>query len=88
MPSLPCGKNYLKEILWLGIHIQVQIAPPILEFVRPLSDENSRLVSQGGLFTRGPIGVDIEQWMQKSYPEDHRYFRLFRAGWGRAVASI
>ena len=52
--------------------------PPILEFVRPLSDENSRLVSQGGLFTRGPVGVNIEQWMRNYYPEDHRYFRLFK----------
>ena len=49
--------------------------PPILEIVHPLSDENSRLVSQGGLFTRGPIGVDIEQWMQNYYPAD-KYMRL------------
>lgn len=52
--------------------------PPILEIVRPLSDENSRLVNQGGLFTRGPIGVDIEQWMQNYYPADHKYMRLIK----------
>lgn len=50
--------------------------PPRLEVVRPLSDENSRLVSQGGLFTRGSVGVDIKQWMRNYYPDDHRYIRL------------
>jgi len=50
---------------------------PILEVVRPFSNENSRLVSQGGLFTRSPVSVDIEQWMRKYYPDD-RYLRLLK----------
>jgi hypothetical protein len=33
-----------------------------LRFIRPLSDENSRLISQSGLFVRVPMGIDIEQW--------------------------
>lgn len=37
---------------------------PIIEFVRPFSDENSRLVSQAGLFTRAPDCVDIETWVR------------------------
>src|SRR5271166_3938008 len=36
---------------------------PIVEFIDPMSDENQRLVSQGGLFTRSPIGTPIEQWV-------------------------
>ena len=35
------------------------IRPPV-EFIRPLSDENARLVSQGGLFTRSPDGENLE----------------------------
>ena len=37
--------------------------PPILELIDPMSDENPRLVSQGGIFTRAPIGRSIEQWV-------------------------
>lgn len=37
--------------------------PPILEMVRPLQENNARLVSQNGLFTRAPIGVGIKQWI-------------------------
>ena len=42
---------------------------PTLEFVRPLSDENPRLVSQGGLFTRAPDGMTIEEWVEKNMSE-------------------
>jgi FRG domain len=34
---------------------------PTVEFVEPLTDENPRLVSQGGCFTRAPIGTPIER---------------------------
>ncbi|MBL0510830.1 FRG domain-containing protein [Aeromonas caviae] len=37
---------------------------PTVKIVRPLSDENSRLVSQRGLFTRGPNNVDLESWIR------------------------
>lgn len=38
-----------------------------IEFVDPFSDENPRLVSQGALFTRGPIGVPIERWITNAF---------------------
>jgi hypothetical protein len=40
---------------------------PQVEFVRPLSDENHRLVNQGGLFTRAPDGQTLEAWVAKNF---------------------
>jgi hypothetical protein len=39
---------------------------PTVKVIRPLSDENSRLVSQRGLFTRGPNNLDLESWVKKN----------------------
>jgi hypothetical protein len=47
--------------------------PPIVEFVEPLSDENDRLVNQGGLFTRAPDGMTLEQWSQLNYRKTVRW---------------
>jgi hypothetical protein len=41
--------------------------PLVIEFVDPMSDENQRLVSQSGLFTRAPIGTPIEQWVASAF---------------------
>lgn len=40
---------------------------PIVELVRPLSDDNPRLVNQNGLFTRAPDGVDLMSWIQNNH---------------------
>ncbi len=40
---------------------------PLLEFIDPMMNENQRLVSQGGLFTRTPIGIPVEQWVQSAF---------------------
>jgi hypothetical protein len=37
--------------------------PSVIELIDPMSDENQRLVSQGALFTRAPIGTPIEWWV-------------------------
>jgi hypothetical protein len=34
-----------------------------IEFVEPMSDENQRLVSQSGLFTKAPIAFPVERWV-------------------------
>jgi hypothetical protein len=43
--------------------------PDIVEFITPDTDENARLVSQGGLFTRGTTRVDIEKWVRAHFQE-------------------
>lgn len=43
---------------------------PTVKIVRPLSDENKRLVSQRGLFTRGPNNIDLETWVRTHSTED------------------
>jgi hypothetical protein len=50
---------------------------PIIEFVQPLTDENARLVNQGGLFTRAPDGIDIGTWIGQQYQND-KYIRLLK----------
>ncbi len=51
---------------------------PIVEFFSPQSDENGRLVNQGGLFTRGPIDIDLEDWVAKHFPETHKTMLLVK----------
>jgi len=46
-------------------------SPQICEFIRPLTDDNPRLVNQGGLFSRSPIGVDMESWMKEKYEKSY-----------------
>ena len=55
-----------------------QERPPIIEFVQPLTDENARLVSQGGLFTRAPDGVAIENWVEKHSVSEPRTMQLLK----------
>jgi hypothetical protein len=46
---------------------------PQMEFIKPFSDENQRLVNQGGLFTRAPDDSDIETWVKKNFKSNTRY---------------
>ena len=38
-----------------------------LELVRPLQDENDRLVSQSGLFTKVGLGISIDDWIKSGF---------------------
>jgi hypothetical protein len=41
--------------------------PKVVYEVRPLSDDNPRLVNQGGLFLRAPDNTDLETWVRKKF---------------------
>jgi FRG domain len=41
--------------------------PRVLEIIDPMYDENARLVSQGGLFTRAPIALSVQQWVADEF---------------------
>jgi len=52
--------------------------PQVTELFRPLSDENSRLVSQGGLFSRTPDGIDLETWVRQNFKGETREYQLIK----------
>jgi hypothetical protein len=57
-----------RALLEMDIHVRDEI-----EFVRPMSDENQRLVNQGGLFTRSPDGLDLESWVKQNFIGEKDY---------------
>ena len=50
----------------------------LFDLVRPLSDENSRLVNQRGLFTRGPNNIDLEKWIKTYYDDNDNSWDLIK----------
>jgi len=52
--------------------------PSIVELVEPHSDENARLVNQGGLFTRGPDGVTLDDWVRQHFTGVSDYVRILK----------
>lgn len=41
--------------------------PPVLEYIRPFQDDNSRLVNQCAMFTRVPLGTTVCDWVAANY---------------------
>ena len=58
--------------------LKIQGKNPTIEFIKPLSDENSRLVNQSGLFTRIAMGEDIKEWIQNNYLGDNKRCILYQ----------
>lgn len=49
-----------------------------VDFVRPMSDENPRLISQGGVFSRGPDEGDLETWIRSAFKGERRTYLLMK----------
>jgi hypothetical protein len=57
-----------------------QLHNPIdgIEIVRPMLDDNARLVNQSGLFTRAPDGADIESWVKTKFANEIKNMIYFK----------
>lgn len=47
-----------------------------IEFIKPLQDENDRLVSQSGLFTRVALGLTVEECVKSIFPGVNKAYLL------------
>jgi len=69
-------KKRIAEGATVGILRRVMLDLPIrpeVKFIRPMSDENQRLVTQGGLFSRAPNDTSIETWVKKNCAGEKKY---------------
>lgn len=57
---------------------QVPILPESIKIVRPVSDENFRLVSQRGLFVRVPDSIKLEEWIVKHFKGESKKCKLIK----------
>ncbi len=57
----------------------IKYAPPkVIEIVRPISNNNPRLISQRGLFTLIPKGYSIESWIEEHFKNDNENIILLK----------
>lgn len=50
----------------------------MIKFIRPLSDDNPRLVNQSGLFTWGSMELDLETWVRTHFTGVNDYTKLIK----------
>jgi len=70
--DVAAGKKQVNAVVAKMLELDMPVRPQV-EFIRPMSDENQRLVSQGGLFTRTPDDIDLVSWVKKSFPGEKGY---------------
>ena len=64
-------EEYKKENKPIGLlNLINNDAEPELIFIKPLSDENQRLITQNGLFTRSMTNKSIETWVSENTSEE------------------
>ena len=51
---------------------------PAIKFIRSFSDENQRLVNQGGLFTRSITRMSLDDWVPKNQPDGDTSMTLIK----------
>jgi len=51
-------------------------ARPDVEFIKPLTEQNQRLISQNGLFTRAPQRVYLEDWIRRNFESEEDYILM------------
>jgi len=49
-----------------------------IEFVSPFVSDNPRLISQRGLNTKSPVGIDIESWVKKNISNKEKRWVLIK----------
>lgn len=47
-----------------------------VRLVRPLLDQNARLVSQRGVFAKLPLGLDLEEWVRTQFAGEEEFIVL------------
>ena len=72
-------EQYKREGKEIGLlNSIVYVAEPELIFIRPLSDENQRLLNQSGLFTRSMTKEPIESWVSNNHSPDDNGMTLIK----------
>jgi len=83
-------KSYERAIYGISMHIvndsldninKENESTPVVEFVESISDENTRLISQGGLFTKSPFSIkdeDIKDRIIETFKGDNKKIRLIK----------
>jgi hypothetical protein len=73
--EIESGKKKAGLLYLYGLDMPIR---PEVEFIKPLSDENQRLVNQGGLFSRFPANTDIQSWVQANFKDDGKGYTLIK----------